>query len=206
MKKIIFYWLFQFGMSSLVTIDAPSKITDSYLTIADYILASKKHELYNEYVKMLIEISDSIISFEEILQDNDVNGLINTNYRLIQEKNESLVEIFYDLMGKLSRNISINYHDSDSYSRYYYLKQMIHNIIIMIYNYDYDYYFYESNQEWIIRKSKLEYYLEKNISMKVDECCEKKIGWIEKTFNKAIEFFAGSDNSTCSKNQQLITL
>ena len=146
---------------------------DPYLNIADSILSIKMYELYNNYVTRLIDISDSIISFEETLQENNVNELFNTNNELIKEKNQSLIEIFEDLSEDIIIYINSNQISCRLFLDFNEINKIVNNIRNIINNYDYDYYNNYSNQEWTLRKSKLEYYLEMNVIINVEDCCEK---------------------------------
>lgn len=171
---------------------------DPYLIIADIFLSIKKYDLYKIYVTRLIDISDSIISFEETLQENDVNGLFNTNNRLIKEKNQSLIEILENLSDDIilyinsNQIINLNQYSYD-YSKFCEINNIVNNLKNIINNYDYDYYYY-SNNEWILRKSKLEYYLEMNVIINVEDCCEKN--FIQRQFSQFLEYFTPFKNKS----------
>lgn len=171
-------------MSSIVS---TGDFNDPYLNIADSILSIKKYELYYKYINRLIEISNSIISFEEILQENDVNGLFNTNNELIIEKNQSLIKIFEDLSEDIIKYINSRQISYKLYLDFNEIDKIVNKLKNIINNYNYDYYYYYSNEEWAFRKSKLEYYLEMNVIIKVEDCCER--GFIQSKVNQLFEYF-----------------
>ena len=151
----------------------PNNSVDCYLKIADFILAHSFTSLYTKYLSTLNKISDLIIDSEEILQDNYVNYFHNKNEILVKKLNLDLKEIFY----KLNEMIFSEFEKSNKIEDYNTFIQLGYEVLLIIDTYDYDYYLENANKEWLIRKSKIEYYLEKNINLFAETSC-KKISWI----------------------------
>ena len=152
---------------------------DEFLIITDFFLVNKFYDFYYKYLTELNKICDLILGLEEVIQENSINDL--------HKKNKGLIKMVKNEITQISSNFNSKVYD-DFINKKLYVE---HNsflrlgcsLLRKIESFDYDYFLESANEEWLIKKLKIEYYLEKNINLMVSSSCNK-LPWYENWYNK----------------------